>query len=76
MFESVFLVQNHILNLCSSDMDTQRFFYSQKAGVKFCIKVFWYTKPIAQWFKFLICVQQVFFSCITKTIVIESDISK
>ena len=34
MFKTVFLVQNRLLNLCSSAVDSQRLLCSQKAGVK------------------------------------------
>ena len=45
-----FLSTNHLLNLCSRAVNSQRFFCSQKAGVG--IKAFWYTKS--------------FFMCCTK----------
>ena len=33
-FQTGFCVQNHLLNLCSRVVNSQRFFCSQKAGVK------------------------------------------
>ena len=33
-FKTSFWVQNHLLNLCSSAVNSQRLMYSQKAGVK------------------------------------------
>ena len=45
-FETGVCVQNHLLNLCSSVINLQRLFCSQKAGVKCPIKAFWYTRNI------------------------------
>ena len=39
-----FLVQNHLLNLCSSAVDSQILLRGQKAGVNVRIKAFWYTE--------------------------------
>ena len=44
-FKTGFWVQNHLLNLCSSSVNSQRLLCSQKARVKCTsIKAFWYTK--------------------------------
>ena len=48
MFKTGFLVENHLLNLCSSAVNSQRLLCSQKAGVNVRINAFWYTKTIAK----------------------------
>ena len=45
-FKIGFCVQNHLLNLCSLAVNSQRLFCSQKAGMNIRIKAFWYTKII------------------------------
>ena len=44
-FKTGFWVQNHLLNLCSRAVNSQRLLCSQRAGVR--IKAFWYTNSVS-----------------------------
>ena len=53
MFKTGFRVQNHLLNLFSSAVNSQRLFYSEKLVGNVRIKAFWFTNEFVKRTKYL-----------------------